>query len=64
MTMSEAIITGLQTTVLGMVTIFVALVILMLAIAVMKNVFYKTEEKPEEISVDEELTQAEAPEEE
>lgn len=47
MTMSEAIITGLQTTVLGMVTIFVALVILMLAIAVMKNVFYKTEEKPE-----------------
>ncbi len=41
MTLGEALVQGLQTTVLGMLTVFAVLVILMIAIAIMKKVFYK-----------------------
>ena len=45
MTLSEALIEGLSTTVLGMATVFAVLAILMLAIQIMKSVFYKSPEK-------------------
>lgn len=45
MTLGEALVHGVQTTVLGMLTVFSVLIILMLAIAVMKKVFYKPEVK-------------------
>jgi len=45
MTLSEAVSQGLQTTVLGMLIIFAALIILMLAINIMKAIFYKDPKK-------------------
>lgn len=44
MTLGEALIEGVQTTVLGMATIFAVLAILMAAISIMKNIFYKSKE--------------------
>ena len=53
MTMSEALITGLQTTVLGMATLFAVLAILMGAIKIMKRIFYKAPEKEATVKIEE-----------
>lgn len=45
MTLAEAVKQGLQTTVLGMLIIFAALIILMIAINIMKLIFYKDPKK-------------------
>ena len=56
MSISEALIKGSSTIVVGMVTVFAVLAILMIAIQIMKNVFYKapeekSEKKTEEVPV-------------
>lgn len=69
MSISEALVEGSTTTVIGMATVFAVLAILMLAIQIMKNVFYKapeakTEQKTEEAPVQHAQAQPEEDEEE
>jgi len=67
MTLSEALIEGVSTTVLGMVTVFSVLIILMLAIGIMKSIFYRETKKVEEtkpVAVEKEVVQVQQPAEE
>ena len=64
MTLSEALIEGVSTTVLGMVTVFAVLIILMIAIGIMKSIFCretKKVEEPKPVAVEKEVVQVQQP---
>ncbi len=58
MTLSEALLQGLQTTVIGLVIVFSVLAILMVVLMLMKTIFYKEPQKKSENTVVQPVPQA------